>query len=128
MQNAETWQEKQKRNIYRRGNIKQNQQRRVQTTQLYYNAAEKYKHPIPADTGTRLKYDIRELRLRPERLTKAFQEQEQEAKTPQEAKNGRNIKKTLGKLPEKTYPRSKKATMAEEPDWALKLKEWGTNK
>ena len=41
----------------------------------------------------------------------------------------------MGRLPEntrgadrETYPLSKKATMAKEPDWTLKLEEWGTNK
>ena len=75
-------------NIYRHGNMKQNQQHRVQTMHIYYNSAKKYKQPIPADTGTRLKYDIRELRLRPERMTKLFQEQEQETKAPQETRHG----------------------------------------
>ena len=54
--------------------MKKNQPHRVQTMQLYYNAAKKYKKPIHADTGTRLKYDIKELRLHPGKLTKAFQE------------------------------------------------------
>ena len=52
-------------NIYWRANVNQNQHYRVQTIQIYYNAAEKYKHPIPAETRTRLKYDVNELRLRP---------------------------------------------------------------
>ena len=63
-------------NIYRHANMNKNQQRRDQTTQLYYNAAKKYKTPTPQDTGSELKYDIRELRIPPEKLTKWYQEQE----------------------------------------------------
>ena len=33
------------------GNLHQNQQHRVQTMQLYFSAAEKYKKPIPAESG-----------------------------------------------------------------------------
>ena len=65
------------RNIYRRANMNQNQKHRVQTTQLY-NASKKYKPPTPQDTGRVLKYDLRELRPRPEKLNKWYQEQEQE--------------------------------------------------
>ena len=54
------------RNIHWHGNMNQNQHRRVQTMQLYYNAAKKYKKPIPAETGKRLKYDIKAPRMRPE--------------------------------------------------------------
>ena len=61
--------------------MNQNQQHRVQPTKLYYNAAEKYKHPIPAVTGARLKYEIKELRVRPEKLTESYQEQEQAKET-----------------------------------------------
>ena len=81
--------------------MKQKKQHRVQTTHPYYNAAKKYNHPIPADARTRLKYYIRELRLRPQRLTKGFQEQEQESRTSQETRHDweewGDIKK-LGKL------------------------------
>ena len=38
-------------NIYWHANTNQNQQHRVQTMQLYYNAAKKYKKPIPTETG-----------------------------------------------------------------------------
>ena len=66
-------------NIYWRANMNQNQQHRSQTMQRYYNAAKKYKTPTPPDTlGGELKYDIRELRLRPEKLAKWYQEQEQD--------------------------------------------------
>ena len=46
-------------NIYWRGNMKQKQQHRIQKTHLCYSASEKYKKPMPADTGERLKYDIK---------------------------------------------------------------------
>ena len=43
-------------------------------------------------------------------------------------KNGRAIRKHL-ETSRKTYPlRKKKAPMAKEPEWAIKLDEWGTNK
>ena len=67
-------------NIYWHANMSQNQQHRAQAMQLYYNAAKKYKTPTPPNTGIALKYDIRELRLRPEKLTKWYQEQEEENK------------------------------------------------
>ena len=44
------------------------------------------KTPTPSDTGEELRYDIRDLRLHPEKLTTWYQEQEQEAartRTPQ---------------------------------------------
>ena len=62
--------------IYCHANVNQNQQRRVQTMQLYYNAAKKYKTPTPPDDGRVIKYDLRELRLRPEKRAKGYQEQE----------------------------------------------------
>ena len=65
-------------NIYWRANMNQNQQRRAQTMQLYYNAAKKYKVPTPQKVGRKLKYDIFEIRLHPEKLAKWYQEQEQE--------------------------------------------------
>ena len=52
-------------NIYWHANANQNQQHRVQTMQLYYNAA-KYKKPIPMETCKRLKYDVKALREDPE--------------------------------------------------------------
>ena len=64
-------------NVHWHGNMHQNKHHRAQTMQLCYNAAKKYKRPIPAETGKRLKYDIDELRLRPEKLTNAFQDQKQ---------------------------------------------------
>ena len=48
---------------------------------LYYNAAKKDKKPIPSETGARLKYDIEELRIRPEKLTKGWQEYEKGKET-----------------------------------------------
>ena len=50
-----------RRNDYWHANMNQNQPRRVQTTQIYYNDANKYKTPTPSDTGKILKYDILEL-------------------------------------------------------------------
>ena len=116
----------------RHGNRNQNQQRRVHTMQLYYTAAKKYKKPIPADNGARLKYDIKELRPHPEKLTKSLQEHQQETNERQEIKHDwgewEGYQKTLGGLLEKTYPLRKKETMAKEPDWTLKLEEWGAEK
>ena len=42
---------KEQSNIYGHSNMGQNEQRRVQTAQIYYNAEEKYKTPTPPDTG-----------------------------------------------------------------------------
>ena len=76
--------------IYRHSNINKNRHHRVQTMHIYYNASEKYKQPIPAETGARLKYDIKGLRLHPKKLsighqahvedkeTKELQEQQHE--------------------------------------------------
>ena len=47
-------------------NMNQNHQHPDQTMQLYYNAPQKYRTPIPSDPGMGLEYDIRELRIRPE--------------------------------------------------------------
>ena len=70
--------------------------------QLYYTAAKKYKKPIPADNGARLKYDIKELRLHPEKLTKSFQEHQQESNERQEIKHEwgdwEDYQETVGKL------------------------------
>ena len=44
--------------IYWHADMNQNQHHRVQTMQLYYNASMKYRHPIPAEAGARLEYDI----------------------------------------------------------------------
>ena len=67
--------------------------------QLYYNAAKKYKKPIPADTGTRQKYDIKELRLRPVKLTKAPHEQELEGKMTQKTRHDMG---GMGAIPEES--------------------------
>ena len=45
--------------IYWESNMRQNQQRRFQTVQLYYNAAKNYPKPLPAGKGARLTYDTR---------------------------------------------------------------------
>ena len=67
--------------------MNQNQRRRLQTAQIYYNSATIYKHPIPAATGARLKYDIKELRLPPAKLTQSYQKLERgrETENPREA-------------------------------------------
>ena len=59
-------------NIHWHGNMHPNQQHRVQTMQLYYNAVKKYKKADTCRNWQRLKYDIRELRPLPGKLTKAF--------------------------------------------------------
>ena len=64
-------------NVYWHANMRQNQHRRVQKMTLYYNAAKKYKTPTLQDTGGDLN-DIRELRLRPEKLAIWYQEPENE--------------------------------------------------
>ena len=43
---------------------------------LYYNAAKKYKQPIPNEAVGKLKYDVKELRGNPEKLTKSYREYE----------------------------------------------------
>ena len=122
------------RSIYWHANMNQNQQHRVQKMKLYNNAAKKYKQPIPAETGARLQYDIKELRLRPEKISQSYQEQgqERETKISQEARRGweewEDYQKTLGGLLGKTYPLRKKSTTAQEPEWTLKLEERGTHK
>ena len=112
--------------------MQQNQQHRVQTTKLYYNAAKKYKKPIPAETGRNLKYDIKDLRKRPEKLTQSYQEQQKgEDRTQQPNHDWRErgeYQQTLGKLLVKTYPLKRKDTKAKEPEWTQHLEEWGTEK
>ena len=44
-----------------------------------------------------------------------------------DGENG-GISKNARGLLGKTYPLRKKATRAKEPDWTLRLEEWGTNK
>ena len=77
----------------------------------------------------RLKYDIEELRLRPGKLTKAFQDQKQEEAKEQETTHDweewGNYQKTLGELLAKTYPLSKKETITKEPEWAMELENGG---
>ena len=82
-------------NIYWHGNMDQNQQHRVQTMQLYYSAAKKYKKPIPTVTGTRIKYDLKELREHPEKLTESYKKYtEREAEGLEENTTGGNGKNT----------------------------------
>merc|ERR1712112_53122 len=82
--------------------MNQNQQHRVQTMQIYYSAEKKYKKPIPTETGTQIKYDLKELREYPEKLTEAYRKYtEREAEGIEEKRNWREWKeynKTLRKL------------------------------
>ena len=71
-------------------NMNQNRPRRVQKMKRYYNAAKKYKAPIPSETGEKLKYDIHELRIRPELFDKWHQCRDDEKK----CKAGRRKEKT----------------------------------
>ena len=50
--------------------------------QLYYIESAKYKVPSPAETGATLKYDIQELRLKPGKLTKRYEDREAEENAP----------------------------------------------
>ena len=75
--------------------MNQDQQRRVQTIRIYYNTAEKYKQPTQAETGSRLKYDIKELRIHPGKLTQPYQKLGQESET--ENPRGRNMTGGNGK-------------------------------
>ena len=120
--------------------MNQNQQRRVQTMQLYYNTAKKYKTPTPKDTGGDLQYDIRELRLRPEKLTNWYQEEERESAKAKESnkeshhrentdnatQEWHNYKNKLGEALTRIYPISKKQTHRAEPECVTKLEHWGT--
>ena len=107
--------------------------------QLYYNASKIYRTPTPADKGQLLKCDIRELRIRPGKLTNRYQEQEQEAARPKtlqcDEKQGKfdnathdwlNYKEKLGEALPQIYPLRKKQTRPEEPEWVAKLEKWGT--
>ena len=113
-------------NIYWHSNMNLNQQRRVHTTQLYYNAEKTRKVPIAAETGAQLKYDIREPRIRPERLTKWHQCREDEALAQQDGDRQRKketdiqdwtLRQTqLGDAIHRVYPLSKKQTTPSEPE------------
>ena len=78
--------------------MQQNQQRRVQTTQLYYCVAENTK-PIPAETGKHLKYDMKEVRA-PGRLAEEYQKRQEQNKDKMRAnmigENGATVKKQWG--------------------------------
>ena len=82
-----------------------------------------------------LKYDIRELRIRPGQPTKWYQEQEQEAERTRALASNAQQQETLGNAPQewlnyknmlgealrKIYPLSKKQTSPEEPERVTKL-------
>ena len=118
-------------NIYWHANMNQNQQHRVQTMKLYYNAAKKYKKPIPTETGKNLKYDIKELRENPEKLTKAYQEHEKQNSSHNQQEHDwaewEIYQGKLGKLLEETYPLKKKDTEIVEPTWKTLMEKWGTD-
>ena len=82
--------------------------------QLYYNAAKGYKIPSPSETVGRLKYDTRELRLRPEGLTKWYQDRGEEATERQRKGNNAQAwplyREQLGKTLDQIYPIRKTQT------------------
>ena len=84
------------------------------------------------ETGKKLRYDIKELSDHPEKLTKAYQEQEDRKKERGEQRHEwtewEEYQKTLGKLLEKTHPLKKKETKAMGPTWTLLMEKWGTQK
>ena len=77
--------------------MKQTQQHRVQKMQLYYIAAKKCKNPTPEEAGARLNYGIQDIRLRPGKMQKRYQEQEQEEE-PQQGKSAPERRTRLGQL------------------------------
>lgn len=117
-------------NIYWHANMNQNQQHRVQTMQLYYNAAKKYKKPIPTETGKNLKYDVKELRENPAKLTTAYEKHEKQNTSQNQQKHDwtewESYQTNLGKLLEETYPLKKKDTEITEPTWTTLMEKWGT--
>ena len=133
------------RHIYWHANMAKYQQHRVQAMHLYYNAGNKYKTPTPQDTGGGLKYDLRELRLHPEKRqavpktrkgTRGKQE-ENTMKNTHNKTNGQehtnnimqswlNYKTQLGKALTRIYPLSKTQKNPEEPEWVTKREQWGT--
>ena len=128
-------------NTHWRANTNQNKQHRPQKMQLYYSAAKKYKTPTPTDTEKTLRYDIRELRLRPAKPTNWHQDQDQETvetkaqqgkaqqqKSDNTAQEWMRCQGQLGKSTHQLYPLSKKQTCPEEPGLVTKLEEWGEEK
>ena len=79
------------------------------------------------ETGKKLRYDIKELREHPEKLTKAYQEQEDRKKERGEQRHEwtewEEYQKTLGKLLE-NVPDKKKETKAMEPTWTRLMEKW----
>ena len=97
--------------------------------------SKKYKKPIPTETGKNLKYDVKELRENPEKLTQAYQKydeqkgtQHQDNNQEHEWKNWETYQKRLGKLLEEAYPLKKKDTGIAEPKWTTLMEKWGTDK
>ena len=104
----------------------------------YYNDAKKYKAPTHAETGAKLKYDILELRLHPERLTKWYRCREDEANSLKEKEKQKKKEHEVqewilyetqpGEALQQLYPLRKKQTKPEEPSWVTRLEEWGGRK
>ena len=105
------------------------------TTQSTNNAAillccKKIQKPIPTEAEKHLKYDLKELREHPEKLTNAYREYIERNKKEQDDKHDwrewGGYHKTLGKILAKTYPLKQKQTEAMEPNWILLMEKWGT--
>merc|ERR1712112_185631 len=93
------------------------------------------KKPIPAETGKKLKYDVKELRVNPEKLTGAFQKYDKQNETQEHENNQEHeweewetYQQRLGKILEETYPLKKKDTETAEPKWTTLMEKWGTEK
>ena len=90
---------------------------------------------IPAETCNRLKYDIREILLRPGRWPKWYQGRdkaatEQRAKGKQKEKENDKqewilYKTQQGKALRQLYPLSEKQTNQIEPAWLTRMGGWG---
>ena len=117
-------------------NMHHRQQQSVQTMQLYYNAAKKYTTPIPPVTGGMFKYEIRKLRIRPEKLTKTApmpsrgrKSEHQDTEPMKEHENATRkwirFKTKLGQAMQQIYPLRKKQTTPEEPARVKRKEEWG---
>ena len=108
-----------RRNAHWNADMDQNQQRRLQTTKIYYNKAKKYRIPTPTGTCKVLKYDIKELRLRHENITKRYQDQEESAPRGGKAYVSRRTHSRMGEIQEKTRQSAPPSISAQqEPDEA----------
>ena len=92
--------------------------------------------PTPSETGAKLKYDIRELRLRPERITKWYKGLEDEEYAQQEKGNQKKkendaqdwalYETQIGEAPQQLYPLRKKKGNPAEPELVTALGMGGT--